>query len=622
MTLQFYVGYNITILGFTHNGTAYEAPALLANESYTVNISVKYYNGNNVNDINETDLAQACDIACGTRNWATTSYQTTSLGNFTNVSSGSYSFDIVAYYNPTGPVPGTHNITVAVTNNNNSVDGVNYTGTSSGLDYYHLMVPSFTVTFGSLLTSINEEYSDAFNIYVTNTGTGTLYNTTATINDNHDYLTFTACSGSTTVANDTNTHSVCNPTMTALAVSADQNGCFSASVGGESNGLYFNATSSLQCIDVLDGGSSNLPSGSSPTGSTCTDDDDCATGYYCSAGGSCLKKAYSISITSYTSSLNVDWGSYVTTKVTVKNDGSNTFTAKLSATLTGLEVDVLPVSMTLNPGNAIMFTVNISAPETSSIGEHTGTIKAYVNEDTTVYQSKPLTVTVLTTEEKKEEINETYQNYSSVIDDLKAAFERLKSIGFINQSDIDLVEGLINDTYDDLELVKDALDDEDYATADSILALMNATLNTISSQIDELQGEQGGALGLELSGAWLWIVIGIVIVIVVVFMVYLLMPSFRGGYRPSRGYKPVVKEGFISRLKKSLGGKGKGSPGWKSDRPKLEFKPAYKEGYEKLGSEYRYGEGKGKKLKKGFGGIKDKFKRKKRQKEIKDFFGS
>lgn len=612
-TLELLIGFNVTITGLIYNGTSYTttAPALMANESFTINISVAYGNGDPVTNISRTNLTFVCDGACGTRNWGTTGYQTTSLGNFTNVSSGSYSFDIVAYYNPTGPGPGTRNLTMVV-------GMVGYSGSSSGLDYYHLMVPSFTVTFGSLLTSISEEYADAFYVYATNTGTETLYNTTGTITDNHDYLTFTACSGSSTVANDTNGHSVCNPTMTALAVTADQNGCFSASVGGKSNGLYFNATSILQCIDVLNGGSGPT-GGTGPSGSTCSTDADCATGYYCSTGGSCLKKAYSISITSYTSALDVDWGSYVTTKVTVKNDGSNTFVAKLLTTLTGLETTVLPESMTLNPGNAIMFTVNISAPETASIGEHTGTIKAYVNEDSTVYQTKPITITVLTTEEKKEELNETYYNYSSVIDDLKELFDRLKAIGFINQSDIDLVEGLINDTYDDLGLVKTALDGDDYATADSILILMNTTLNGIRTQIDDLQGEQGGAMGLDLSGAWLWIVIGIVIVIVAVFLVYLLMPT--GKKRYGTAYKPVIKEGFFSKIGKKFKRDKKSK--WKPIEPG-KFNPAYEKGYERIrtGAGYAYSKGKKQKIKGEFGRIKKKLKRKKPQKDMRDFFSS
>ncbi|MFC2143747.1 CARDB domain-containing protein, partial [Candidatus Aenigmatarchaeota archaeon] len=72
-TIQFYVGYNITVTGFVYNGTAYTAPTLLTNESYIVNIEAKYYNGDYVTDIGETNLAQGlsdcsrwswCDWCC------------------------------------------------------------------------------------------------------------------------------------------------------------------------------------------------------------------------------------------------------------------------------------------------------------------------------------------------------------------------------------------------------------------------------------------------------------------------------------------------------------------------------------------------------------------------------
>ena len=197
--------------------------------------------------------------------------------------------------------------------------------------------------------------------------------------------------------------------------------------------------------------------------------------------------------------------------------------------------------------------------------------------------------------------------------------DRLKAIGFINQTDIDVVETLINSTYDDLGLIKSALNNEDYSTADSILGLMNATLNSIRTQIDDLQGEQGGAMGLDLSGAWLWIVIGIVIVIVVVFVVYLLMPS---GKKRKYGsaYKPVVREGFMDKIGKifSRSKKSKLKP---IDRP-AEFKPAYREGYQRVKSDFNYRKGKGQKIKGGFGSLKEKLKRKKKQKDMREFFGA
>lgn len=607
LTMELLVGFNVTVDSLS-NATLY------ANESLNISVHVLYANGDPVSNLEEANFTTIYDDVGGgsvERNWGLSSYQGTSVENFTNSSNGLYWFNIYSYYNPTSPGPGVHNITVGAV-------GGNYSGSSSGLDSYYLMVPSFTITFGSLMTAINEELTDAFNIYVTNSGTAILEEAHATISDSHTSLTFTTCSSFTNVTNDTNQYSVCAPTMTALAVTSDDNGCFSASVGGKSNGLYFNTTSSLQCVDVLDTSTGTGPSGSSPTGSTCSSDADCSTGYYCSTSGTCVRKAYSVSITSYTSSIDVNWSSYQTTKVTVKNEGTNTFTAKLMVSVSGLDMEVMPSSMTLNPGNAIMFTINVSAPETATVGEHTGTIKAYVNEDTSIYQTKAFAVNVLTTDKKKQEINDSYNNYTAVYDDLKARLDRLRSLGFVNQSDIDEVWGLLNDTLSDLGLAKTAIVGGDYSTADGILAVMNTSINSIDSKLDDLESEQGQTMTLDLSGSWLWIVIAVVVIIVAVFIVYLFLPSIKGQKYGAYGYKPVIKEGIGEKLSKMFSRRKKKSRFMsKPEKPsKQDFRPTgYKEGYEKLKSSYKSSRG-GK-----FEGIKKKLKRKKPQKSVTDYFG-
>jgi hypothetical protein len=610
-TIQLFVGYNVTIVSLKYNGTVYDPPYMKANKSYIINVSVRYGNGDPVTGLVKSNFTYIYDKYGGStvRTWGSggSNGQYTSLQNFTSTmnSSGVYWFTVFSYYDPTSPRPGVHNLTVVASNGS-------YTGSSQGLDYYYLLAPQFTVSFSSLLTSITEGSSDGFNVLVTNTGKDSLYSAVASIIDEHDYLTFSTCSGSANVTNDSNSHLLCSSTMTALSVSSDQDGSFRVNVSGRSNGLMFYTISSIAYVSVDNSGTTTT-GGTTTTTTQCSSDSDCSTGYRCS-GGTCVKKTYSISITSYTSSLEVDWGSYVTTKVTVKNEGSYSFTAKMSVTLDGLDASILPTSMTLDPGNAIMFTINLSTSGATTVGTKTGTLKAYVNEDTGVYQTKSFTVNVIPTEEKKKDIGDRYYNYSTLMNKLKERFDRLKTIGFVNESNITEIEGLINITYLNLNQVKSAIDREDYATADSILATLNASINSIDSKIDAIEAGQRETMGGEWSGVWFWVVVGVVIVIVAVFMVYLLMPSMKG-YHPSRGYKPVIRESVFDRIKKVF---RRRKPGLGPIRTEEIAPPAYEEGYRKIRSKYRYG-GEGK-IKGSISSIKSKLKRKKPQKEVSDYF--
>ncbi|HJW97189.1 MAG TPA: hypothetical protein VJ485_03425 [archaeon] len=307
--------------------------------------------------------------------------------------------------------------------------------------------------------------------------------------------------------------------------------------------------------------------GGGTTVTSCTSDSSCTANQTCNASKKCVaiscpggqivdhmciggSTGYKINITSYSSALEALSGERVSTKVTVKNTGTSTITAKLEVTINNITANVSPVSYSLDAGESYLFTVNFTVPNSTTIGNFSGTFKAYVSTNTSVSSSKAFTFTVLPEEETKSEINTSYQELSSVLENLSARLAMMNASGRYNQTVLGPLEELLSNANSILDRMKSALESDDYVSAQSLVSQINASVGNIESGIQDASLQITGALGQLPEQLWLWVAVIVIIAFVVGFFAYMFYPSSpRQGYRPESGYVPASKVGFFSKLK-------------------------------------------------------------------------
>jgi hypothetical protein len=304
------------------------------------------------------------------------------------------------------------------------------------------------------------------------------------------------------------------------------------------------------------------------------------------------------------------------TRVEVKNTGDVTVVAKVSFTCEVIESPTIgPVSKSLAVGDKQEFIIDFNIKDGAEIGDYDCTAKTFVSSAEENYDTETVVLRILATEEKAAEINESYQNLSAKFEGL---FERFSLINpaLVNDTNLTKVENLLNSANNTLQLILESIVDGDYLTANDLIESLNTSLDNTERELSDLELEQTLGGGIALSGTWFWAIIIIVVVIAVAFVAYLLFPQ--KGYGPKKGIMDNLKDTF----RRSSGPKEQIKPSPVVE--KKSFRPAgFKEGYKKPpATGYAYKQGAGGKVKGFFSKIKEKFKKKKPQKEVTQYFKS
>jgi len=332
-------------------------------------------------------------------------------------------------------------------------------------------------------------------------------------------------------------------------------------------------------------------SGNGGGGGGCTSDSQCAASYYCDTSTGdctalsctssqyisdhqCVDYLYTVSITEYTEKLSVLLGSSNTTKVKIKNTGDDALTAKLNISIdSGITYSVEPAGYGLIPDASHDFTVTFSALNTTTIGDHEGSFRAWTSKDTSTYYAKSFILTVLPTAEREEEISSNYStsamNYTAALE----KFSRMKASGLVSEENITRTELLLNESKDISDQIKAALDSGDYATAESLLGSLESLLNRVNSEMSTLAEEEEIGAVMFQSALWMYGVAAVVIIGIAAFIVYMLMPP-KKGYKPGYGFKPKTKGSVLNKAREAIDKvkKKKGQASGSSSSGKYKYK--------------------------------------------------
>jgi len=239
------------------------------------------------------------------------------------------------------------------------------------------------------------------------------------------------------------------------------------------------------------------------------------------------------------------------------NVGSDVLTVRVlhavfDVTLPGITVNVTPSEQNISRLGTAGFEVNFTVPETASLGIHTGTYKAYVeNYENTWYDTKTFNLTVLATEDKKIEINQTFDNYTLSYNNLSSVFQSLRSTGMLTPENITELESLFNESNQTITQIISAIGSDDYITASALLSDLSTQLDNIEYKIGRMGLDAGSAANEFWSGVWIWVVIIIVVIGVIILLVYMLLPPSEG-YHVGHGYKSKGKGGIFGKMKEKF----------------------------------------------------------------------
>jgi hypothetical protein len=294
-------------------------------------------------------------------------------------------------------------------------------------------------------------------------------------------------------------------------------------------------------------------SGAPSTGqATCTTNANCVSTKYCSNGQcvavscpsgyisnhACVAYTKKLEITNYTASLNITQGQSGGMEVSVKNTGSILLTGKLVITTdtSKITASISPTMHSLNTSVTGIFILNFSVAGDATVGYHKVTAKAYNPDNTSVSDSKEITITVLPKEETKSEINEMFLNYTEIFDALEKDFSKILS-GSVNAQNYTKTNRTYSSIINILSQIEESISTGDYVKAYGLLGDANATISRFQQEISQLSVESQQTSNFQVQDMWTWAAVGIVIIVIIAFLVYLLMPP-KEGYSPLLGFKP------------------------------------------------------------------------------------
>jgi hypothetical protein len=577
LTAQVFAGYNVTGLTVTGH-SSYNA---YSNKSVNVSVYVYYPNGTAVTGLTKYNFSVYDQQTGVTFNSGIAVFN----DSFTAGAAGFYWFNITtpALVNATATLPGTHNLTVNASRDEGSRA---YSGGSSGLDYYYLLVPKLVVVLSAISNSVTEGNSRAITISVTNTGTDPIYNVTLAPSLDSTYLSGGSIGGCTpilpvipNIVVASTGYITCSASVVAEEVSDDTSTSYIVTATGSYN--YSGTVTTFYTADDItllvvnaaagggdDGGGGGTNATSCTTDNQCKDTESCVNrkcaAISCPNGEImdhfCITVTYKINITAFPSAISAGSGESNSTKVTVKNTGADKFTAKLEVTINNITATVTPASYSLDAGESYQFTVDFTVPNSTTIGEFAGTFKAYVSTSTSSYQSKSFKFTVFPKEETKVLINVSYGELETLLAAAASNLSQMKASGMFNQSVISAIESLISAANTTLLQMKSAIDSDDYVTAQSLISQVNTSISSANAQIGGARVQTSGFTPLQY-GIWFWVAIAVIIIFVVGFFVYMFYPSGHVGFHPEKGYAhPAAKEGVAARIKKLFKRKKDSSP--------------------------------------------------------------
>ena len=616
LTIYTTVGYNITLsraYGWAENNGTHPARAD-PGEGVLFNVSVTYANGDPV-----TGLASQYFHLSET---SPNSSRTYSLSGFQN-SSSDYWFNITTPSLSNGYIhTGIYTLSLNVTNSN-------YTGTLTM--QYNLTAPDISqhnvVGLANMDLEGHTNVYEYVNISIPNTGNKPIYNVSISYDCISSGCDMTVGSGGHCWDIDTLNPGTTNTTACVhLRVLATSEGTKTIYVNvsgydGDSRFYYKYKTYSFTVDNTQNTTSTSSSQSSSNSQSSSTQ--------------SSTSSPYAVSITSYTSSFTTYPNSTIKTTVKVKNTGNATFAVTLSVILSQFSSKVLPAERTLSAGEEGEFSVEITIPNSTDIGQYTGTFKAAMKDSTSVVDEKSFKIIIEATPEKAEEINETFANYTSQFEELMERFDVLNSSGLINETNLTAVRSLLDEISTLIQQINSSINKGDYVTANSLMANLEAKIKQADDAITELESQENIILGTSIAGAWFWIMLVVIIIVIGAFAYYTLYMQ-KPGYEPTRGYRPVGEKSppgilnKISSVTESLTAKMKDvkdSAAARVSKPKqseplfqpAETRPAYTTDYKKHSfSDYTYHKSTTTKLKEK---LKNLFKRRnKAQKTIGDFY--